>query len=280
MIASARNKSDELTYYLDMNHVLLFVFALIAFAAGCSTKSLAEDTATVSQPEAEMVEQSSPVIVELFTSEGCSSCPPADRTLSFLQENQPVRNAEVIALGFHVDYWDYLGWRDKFSSRQFSNRQRDYVQAFRLDSSYTPQMVVDGETEFVGSNLQRANGAIEAAAKRPKATVSLTIKQGFLEAAIDNVPIMTPATVFLAVAENGLSTKVRGGENRGNNLVHPAVVRHLNQIGSIRDGKLDKKIRVELPTASDWNTDSISYVVFIQEDQSKKIVGVGQGKAK
>ncbi len=96
--------------------------------------------------------QATPVIVELFTSEGCSSCPPADALLSQYVKNSPVPGVEVIALGEHVDYWNHNGWADPFSSAQFSQRQSDYSNAFRLDSVYTPQIIVDGKAQLVGSD--------------------------------------------------------------------------------------------------------------------------------
>ena len=115
----------------------------------------------------------SPVVVELFTSEGCSSCPPADAVLSWLELQQPIGNARVIALAEHVDYWNNLGWVDPFSSPQFRMRQNDYGIVFGVDSIYTPQMVVNGLVGFVGSDRDRARQEIEHASEQPGATVRL-----------------------------------------------------------------------------------------------------------
>src|SRR3954463_5560674 len=112
-----------------------------------------------------------PVVVELFTSEGCSSCPPADALLARLDETQPVEGAEVIALAQHVDYWNQLGWSDPFSSHELSERQGEYARAFGRDGVYTPQMVVDGRAEFPGGNSGRAFDAIAEAAREQKAEV-------------------------------------------------------------------------------------------------------------
>src|ERR1700722_8770536 len=106
-----------------------------------------------------------PVIVELFTSEGCSSCPAADRLLSRLEQTQPVAGAQVVAIEEHVDYWNQLGWTDPFSSPQFRARQNDYAVAFKAKDIFTPQMVVNGQSVFVGSDMNRAYHEIGAAAQ-------------------------------------------------------------------------------------------------------------------
>src|SRR4051794_37883402 len=93
-----------------------------------------------------------PIVVELFTSEGCESCPPADVLLQQLASTQPVAGAQIIPLSLHVDYWDQLGWKDRFSSALLTNRQRTYGARFNIDSVYTPQIVVDGRSELVGSD--------------------------------------------------------------------------------------------------------------------------------
>src|SRR6266852_9685647 len=114
------------------------------------------------------------VVAELFTSEGCSSCPPADDILSQLAHRQPVPGVEVLALGEHVDYWDRLGWRDPFSSSAFSARQSNYdSRVFHADQVYTPQLVIDGRLERVGSDARAVQRAIEQAATSPKAAVTV-----------------------------------------------------------------------------------------------------------
>ena len=115
-----------------------------------------------------------PVIVELFTSEGCSSCPPADQLLAKLEADQSIQNAEVIALEEHVDYWNNLGWTDPFSSESSTLRQYVYAETLGNGNAYTPQMVVDGQDEFVGSRERQARGAIGQAANRRKADVTIT----------------------------------------------------------------------------------------------------------
>src|ERR1043165_7446623 len=154
-----------------------------------------------------------PVVVELFTSEGCSSCPPADALLARLDKEQPVEGAEVIALAQHVDYWNNLGWADPFSAHEFSERQNEYAAHFGGDSVYTPQMVVDGGAEFPGSNSGKAFDGIARAAREPQAEGSLARVDDQTDGALRlsvrvvRLPKLTDgdtADVLLAVTESGL----------------------------------------------------------------------------
>lgn len=218
-----------------------------------------------------------PVIVELFTSEGCSSCPPADALLSRLTKTQTVAGADVIALGEHVDYWDHGGWADPFSSRRFSARQSDYAAAFRKDTVYTPQMIVDGQAQFVGSDEDTARAAIARAARQPKAHVLVTRVGETLAVRVDHLPPSAsggPDEVVLAVTEGGLSLSVGGGENAGRRLGHSAVVRQFMPLGTVSGGAFSASQTVTLSPG--WRRGNLSAVVFVQERASRRIVGAAE----
>jgi hypothetical protein len=219
-----------------------------------------------------------PVLVELFTSEGCSSCPPADRNLAFLSTQQPVTNAEIITLAFHVDYWDRLGWKDRFSSPLFSERQESYTHALKLNSNYTPQMVVDGATEFVGSDSGKAAAAITKAIESEKATIDVLPDAGRFNVKIVNAPSHRDSTVYGAITEDGISTRVEGGENSGKMLEHVSVVRELKVLGELASDKSALEVPFDVTTGPEWKKGNLNFVVFVQENESKKVIGVGKAK--
>lgn len=227
-------------------------------------------------PEISSSKSRSPVLVELFTSEGCSSCPPADRALAFLEKEQPFGEADIITLALHVDYWDYLGWRDEFSSPLFTRRQEIYAQKFNLDSTYTPQMVVDGEIQFVGSDQNEAAKAIQEAAKKTKIPVEAVRTDNNLKIKIADLPKHENATVFLAIAEDNLSADVKRGENANRKLEHISVVRELSAIGAIKEQ--DRTFEIETPARikAGWKKENIKFVVFVQENTSRKIIGLAK----
>lgn len=221
-----------------------------------------------------------PVIVELFTSEGCSSCPPADRLLADLEREQPIAGVQVIALGEHVDYWNDLGWPDRFSTKELTTRQRDYGHKFVIDSIYTPQMVVNGQAQFTGGDAGRAAREIRKAAEGPRARVELSLKGDAVHLNVDDLPHGTrEADVLLAVTETDLATDVKRGENRGHVLRHAGVVRSLTSLTRIdpkKAGAYSGDARVTL--APEWKRENLTVIVFVQDRSTGKIIGAATAK--
>ena len=219
-----------------------------------------------------------PVLVELFTSEGCSSCPPADALLAQLARTQPVRGANVIVLEEHVDYWDRLGWKDPFSSEAATDRQTDYGAAFGGEQIYTPQMVVDGHAEFAGSSGGDALRAIRAASQAQKPAVQLSWQNdGALSLHIESLPNFSAGDkpeVFLAITESMLRSDVRRGENAGRSLEHDGVVRQLVPLGKISTPAQEYSSTATVHPAREWNRKNLRAVVFVQERHSRRILAV------
>jgi hypothetical protein len=229
-----------------------------------------------------------PVLVELFTSEGCSSCPPADDLLSKLVRAETIPGVGVIALGEHVDYWNDLGWTDPFSKAAFSERQRRYSTAVNLESVYTPQMIVDGHEEFVGGDWNRARTAIVKAAQTPKGRVDLALAK---TADLDHNSPLTKLTiqvkdlpsrnanddleVLFALTENNLQTQVARGENSGRYLHHSAVVRELNVVGQIAANDETFGTERSISISPSWRRENLRVIAFVQERRSHRVLAVG-----
>jgi hypothetical protein len=231
------------------------------------------ETLAPSAPTKQQAEPRVPVVVELFTSEGCSSCPAADETLRELVTAQSVPGVEVIALAQHVDYWNRLGWADKFSSPEFTARQHWYAMGFN-QGSYTPQAVVNGRYEVVGSQRQALVGAIKRATQVPQATVTLAqTPSGSLRVQVRNLPAGTqPAQVKLAITEAGLSSQVGRGENAGRLLHHAPLVRAWRTLGYIgADGKFAATSPLDLDAS--WEAIKLRAVVLVQETASHYVIG-------
>jgi hypothetical protein len=215
------------------------------------------------------------VVVELFTSEGCSSCPPADELLGHLRQDLSAKNVQVIPLGFHVDYWNSLGWKDRFSSAEFTQRQEQYTQSLKVDGPYTPEMVVDGEVEFVGNDAGRAQSTIRQQASQLETAQVKISPAGADQLAIQIKGPTGPSNgnvlVMLAITEDNLSTQVGSGENGGRTLHHAAVVRELRQVGTLKNGSLESTVPLKL--AKDWKRNDLRAVVFVQQGPSGKIEG-------
>lgn len=229
-----------------------------------------------------------PVLVELFTSEGCSSCPPADALLEKLDQQQPVGGAEVIALEEHVTYWDQQGWVDPFSGAQWTERQEDYAAARHDHGIYTPQMVVNGQAEFVGSREREARQAIAAAAAQARAEVIISSvasnKSSEGQFKVSVAKLLAPsnagqAEVYLAITETGLHSSVKAGENSGVDVHHSAVVRTLKKIGSADPSK-DPAFSAEpsVKLEKNWKRENLRAVVFVQEKRTHHILGAAESR--
>ncbi len=205
-------------------------------------------------------------VLELFTSQGCSSCPPADRLLGKYANDE-----NVIALSFHVDYWDRLGWKDPFSNAAFSQRQKDYANAFKSGSIYTPQLIINGEREMVGSDEDKISKTIKVIAKQaPVATMNIDSVK------VDNVRATFNYTIRdvgknvdlnIALVQTEATTSIKAGENSGLNLTNYNVVRYFKSIPSVIDGT--NIATIELPQGAEKKEYSI--VAFLQNPQTYKI---------
>lgn len=219
-----------------------------------------------------------PVLVELFTSEGCSSCPAADALLAKLDHDQPIANAEIIVLGEHVDYWDELGWHDRFSSHQYTERQSDYCSRMRVNGPYTPQMIVDGADQFTGNDEPHALIAIKRAALSAK--IPLKLSQPTVDGRKVSASVSIPApsnakpntTLYAALVDPTDSTNVRSGENGGHQLKHVGVVRTLERIGTVKDLNAGS-VSFHLTAPTDANPLGMRVVVFAQLSGQGAVLG-------
>jgi hypothetical protein len=268
-----------------VRHLLTLAISLVLAACilGSSPQELSQSQTAPSPAGARK-----PVLVELFTSEGCSSCPPADTLLQKLLEKQPVASAEIIALEEHVDYWNHDGWFDPYSSADWTIRQQDYVALDKKDP-YTPEMVVDGRSQFLGSDPREAIAEIEKAAGGVQTEVAITASDSGVKASprfnisvgkLDASTAGDNAEVWLAVTEDGLRSSVNAGENSGRKLSHIATLRSLHKIGVAdpNSGPASFTGTTEVKLNSHWNRENLHVTVFVQKKKSREIMGVASVK--
>jgi len=218
-----------------------------------------------------------PVLVELFTSEGCSDCPPADDLLAKLDTQQFEPGAHAIVLSEHVTYWNHQGWDDPFALLQVDSRQDEYRDRFNLKSSYTPQMVVDGAEQFVGNSPRALDSAMAKAVAAPKRPLEIS------DAAWDksgvHFAVKTSATggehLFAAIAQDVSRSDVKGGENSGRTLHHVAVMRSMKEIKSnFADGRA-----LSIPASGvnkGADAGAVRLVVFLADAKSGHVVGAAE----
>jgi hypothetical protein len=213
-----------------------------------------------------------PVIAELFTSEGCSSCPPADGLLEVLLQEQPIKGVYVIPLSEHVTYWDHQGWKDPFSAQQYTVRQQQYGLRFNIESIYTPQLVVDGARELVGSDKRAIERALADQAKTPKPvlTVTATVADGSLNmaAAGPGLTAEKDADLVFAVTEDHLVIDVPRGENAKRTLKHSGVVRWLKSAGAVGSSPATATVKL----AQEWHRENLRVVAFVQSRKDRRVV--------
>lgn len=221
-----------------------------------------------------------PVVLELFTSQSCSSCPPAEALIHQLRSTQPIAGVKLIALSEHVDYWDQLGWRDPYSSQQYTRRQQQYAaQVFRSSEVYTPQLVVDGYEQAVGSDTSAVMAAIHSAALAQTLPVTVSARRSGDEVTVD-VSVKgsnsSDAAIWLALTENGIATHVGGGENGGRTLHEDGIVRVLQRVGSLDDnGGFAKRVSLPLKNV-DTKISSLRVVAFVQTNSDHRIAGAAE----
>jgi hypothetical protein len=223
-----------------------------------------------------------PVLLELFTSEGCSSCPPADRLLEMFDGRQPVAGADLVVLSEHVDYWDHLGWKDPFSSPLYTARQQEYTNRYKLDGVYTPQLVVDGRYAFVGSDEREASAAIQKAIRERKIPIAISNVErnanqvtARIDLRADQTLQSVRAILYVALADNREESHVARGENAGRSLSHVAVTRVLKEVATISLGN-SSMIDVTLPVPPASGRSGLRLVAFIQDPASGHVLGMAE----
>lgn len=259
---------------------LLFSAPILAASAAATapsgpTAAPAAPAAPAARAEAGSPPSRPAVLLELFTSEGCSSCPPADELLAELARSGVVEDTPVIALELHVDYWNYLGWRDPFSDEAYSQRQSAYVPLLGMRGPYTPQLVVNGRFDVLGSSGSRARAAILNASETQTSRSKLSLKlnpQGAGEAlhlSASELPRRRVA-LYAAITESGLQTRVTRGENAGRVLPHGPVVRWLQAVTAGEAGTLSADVPLRLSPS--WRKEALQLVAFAQETATGHIL--------
>jgi len=221
-----------------------------------------------------------PIFVELFTSEGCSSCPPADLWLQQLDATQPIPGAEIIVLSEHVDYWDHDGWKNPYSLATSNDRQSGYVRAMGLSTAYTPQAIVNGTSELQLSALQQIRQVFvkEASAARvPVSIGALKVDESVsailrTHVDVDGGEVKRNADIFAALALDHAKSQVAHGENGGKLLTHVAVAQEFVKIGKLQKGKaFGEDIQIKLRPNMD--SQNLRLIVFVQEPELGKVLG-------
>ncbi len=255
---------------MNMVSKLFLLVAAVAISIAGISAFVPNNQKTVDGITAD-VENTGFALIELFTSEGCSSCPSADNLVSKISRESAGKPIYILA--FHVDYWNRLGWKDPYSSAEYSKRQSQYASWFKLGSIYTPQIVVNGKTEFVGSNESRLRKAIVTGLQTPAQEMDLQITRldkGKAEIQIDSEP-KNNTGLYIAVVQKAAKTNVERGENQGRKLSHVNVVRSLQRIN------LNSRSQASITLPLNYNSHEWELIGFVQNSQNGEILSAGIG---
>lgn len=212
-------------------------------------------------------------IVELFTSEGCSSCPPADELVETIQKDN--KNKQIYILAFHVDYWDHQGWKDRFSNPEFTKRQRQYASWLNTGSVYTPQTVVNGTAEYIGSDQGSIVKAISAELEKESnktLTLNCKIEGNKVNVEYQGAGEEKNSEIVLALIQKSAESRVKAGENSGRNLAHVQIVREMIRFPLDIGGK--KSLPMDLP--NDFNEKNWELIGFVQNSTDGHITSAGR----
>ena len=265
-----RGTPGRLTCAIFLSAFTILPLAFVVLAQGPEAGITAASTA-----------ETHPVLIELFTSEGCSSCPPADALLERM-DAQPIPGTQLIVLSEHVTYWDHDGWKDPNSSPALTDRQSSYEDALGLKTPYTPQLIVDGTSVLRVGDAKQAQDVIEKATAAPKLPIRIgdvKVDAGNLRAHIeaDANPDKHSADVYVAVALNRVESQVLHGENGGRHLTHVAVVEQLTKVGKVEKGRsFDQEVDLKLKLGADPK--NLRLVAFVQERGPGKVLGAALRK--
>jgi hypothetical protein len=266
--------------FLQPALVTMSACSILCFA---SPAMWAATTPKVSDPSATQANGAAartPVLVELFTSEGCSSCPPADALLSRLDATQFVPGAQAIVLSEHVTYWNHLGWSDPFSLEEMTQRQSRYASRFGLDSVYTPQAIVDGEAQVLGSDSEALGHAIAAAAMKAKAERhgQLTIEGAHWSGSTISFAVKPPdgleGVLTVVLAEDATQSSVGRGENAGRTLHHVAVVRRMQTVGASKAD--EQRVTLEVGNLKGLIAHAFRLIAFMTDEPGGRVLAVAE----
>ncbi|MBV9612522.1 MAG: DUF1223 domain-containing protein [Acidobacteriaceae bacterium] len=222
--------------------------------------------------------EKTPVLLELFTSLGCSSCPPADKLLAEIDRQQPIAGARLIVLSEHVDYWNTPQWSDPFASATYTERQQAYDSRLGVEA-YTPQLVIDGSSALVGGNWAKTADAIQHMLHGARIAVHVTATRQERKAQIDIAAgpsvMANKARVFLALAHNQVESHVGGGENAGRDLSEVAVAYSIKQLGKMDGGaNFSKSVSIDLPAKSEAG--DLRVIAFVRRSDTLQVIGADQ----